>query len=409
MNKERLWNRDFTLVVLGQIISLFANAIVRTMLPLHILQLTQSPMLYGAVLASSTVPMIILSPVGGILADRLNKKKIMYILDFSTAILIGLLLFSMGKLNFVVTSIITIIILYGVQGLYQPTVQASIPLLASGENLITANAVVNQVGSLAGLIGPVIGGVVYGFWGIKSILVIVAICLLFSAIEETFIRIPYEKRQSEEGIFRRFKGDIQESLSFIKKDEPVILKIMFIVAAFNCVFSAMLLVGMPVLITQILHYSGSMYGYAQGTMMAGGIVGGVIIGIYAKKIKFKNAYRFLYFAALSILPMALAMLLKLPENVCYFAIVGSSFLLMCFITMFSVEMMALIQGKTPMHLTGKVISCVLTLSMCAQPLGQVIYGGLFGALRDKTYYILFGVIVVAIVISRFAKKIFQKL
>ncbi|EPZ57265.1 macrolide-efflux domain protein [[Clostridium] sordellii ATCC 9714] len=47
--------------------------------------------------------------------------------------------------------------LYGIQGAYQPTVQASIPLLVDRENLLPGNAVINQVSSLAGLLGPIMG------------------------------------------------------------------------------------------------------------------------------------------------------------------------------------------------------------------------------------------------------------
>ena len=79
MKKQILFQKDFTLVVIGQIISLFGNAILRFALPLYLLRETGSPSLFGAVTACSFIPMIIFSLFGGVLADRVNKRNIMVI------------------------------------------------------------------------------------------------------------------------------------------------------------------------------------------------------------------------------------------------------------------------------------------------------------------------------------------
>ena len=80
--KQQLFSKDFTLVIIGQIISLFGNAIIRFALPLYLLNLTGSSALYGAVTACAFIPAILLSPIGGIAADRVNKRNIMVVLDF---------------------------------------------------------------------------------------------------------------------------------------------------------------------------------------------------------------------------------------------------------------------------------------------------------------------------------------
>ena len=74
--QTKLFRRDFTLVVIGQIISLFGNAILRFALPLYLLRETGSSTLFGVVTACSFAPMVILSMVGGVLADRVNKRDI---------------------------------------------------------------------------------------------------------------------------------------------------------------------------------------------------------------------------------------------------------------------------------------------------------------------------------------------
>lgn len=71
--QTKLFRRDFTLVVIGQIISLFGNAILRFALPLYLLRETGSSTLFGVVTACSFAPMVILSMVGGVLADRVTS------------------------------------------------------------------------------------------------------------------------------------------------------------------------------------------------------------------------------------------------------------------------------------------------------------------------------------------------
>ena len=55
--------KDFILVVIGQIISLFGNAVLRFALPLHLLNITNSPALFGMVSALSFLPMLLMSPI----------------------------------------------------------------------------------------------------------------------------------------------------------------------------------------------------------------------------------------------------------------------------------------------------------------------------------------------------------
>lgn len=64
MRSDRLFSRDFTLMILGQIISLFGNAILRFALSLYVLDTTGSAAAFGGILAVSMVPTILCSPLG---------------------------------------------------------------------------------------------------------------------------------------------------------------------------------------------------------------------------------------------------------------------------------------------------------------------------------------------------------
>ena len=128
MQKTKRFGKDFILVIIGQIISLFGNAVLRFALPLYLFDQTGSPTLLGLVSAGSFLPMVVLSPVGGIVADRVNKRNIMVVLDFSAAALIALFALALGRMPLVPLLMAVLLLLYGIQGAYQPAVQASIPL-----------------------------------------------------------------------------------------------------------------------------------------------------------------------------------------------------------------------------------------------------------------------------------------
>ncbi len=89
--------------------------------------------------------------------------------------------------------------------------QASKPLLHGKENLLSANAIINQVNALAGLLAPILGGVLFGLSGVIPIILVGGGCFLFSALMEIFISIPHTKAKSKQSIWEIVKQDFSES------------------------------------------------------------------------------------------------------------------------------------------------------------------------------------------------------
>lgn len=407
MKEQHLFNKNFTLVVIGQIISLFGNAILRFALPLYLLRTTGSPTLFGIVTACSFLPMAILSFLGGVLADRLNKRNIMVTLDFLTALIILVLSLVLGKVSIVPLFILVLMLLYGISGTYQPTVQASIPFLVSEEKILPASAVINQVNALANLLGPVIGGMLFGSFGITPILIISIICFVISAIMEIFIDIPHVKRDTTVGIMSIVRNDLTESIHYMKTEKPLLIKIIALISIFNLVLTAMIIVGLPIIFVGVLGVNDTLLGIAQGIVAFGGLCGGILTAVLGAKLKVKNSHYLLFLCGLSVFFMGLPILLNLSVNSSYILITAMSVLIMIFATMFSIQMIAMVQTETPSHLVGKVIACMMAFSMCSQPIGQVLYGFLFDKLHNNSYIILFMVSIISCAISLISKKIFS--
>lgn len=407
--QKRLFHKDFTLVVIGQIISLFGNGILRFALPLYILQVSGSAALFGFVSAGAYLPMVIMSPIGGIVADRVNKQRIMVVLDFFTCALVGVFMILSTQVSIVPLIVITMMLLYGIQGAYSPSVQASIPLLASPENLMPANAVVNLVESLASLLGPVIGGILFGNFGLWPILVVGTISFFVSVVIELFIRIPHKKQPGAASVWQIVKGDMGVSLRFVFKEFPVMGRVMLIVFSINLFLTSMVLIGLPVIITEYLGLSSQLYGVNQAGLAVGGLLGGVLAGVVGKKLDLRNSWVLLLIVALGIIPMGIFLLLQTPALATFWLLTTCSTLMMVASTLFSIQMLSFAQGNTPTELVGKVISCILAISMCAQPVGQALYGLLFEEFGNIPGIVVLGAGIISIFISIYSKATFAKL
>ena len=378
---QKLFSRDFTLVVIGQIISLFGNAIIRFALPLYLLNLTGSSALYGTVTACAFIPAILLSPIGGIVADRVNKRNIMVILDFFTAAVILAFSLLMNGANLVVLLTITLMLLYGIAGAYQPSVQASIPALDGQNRFKEANSVINTVSSFASLTGPVLGGILYSACGLKPVLLVCMVCFTLSAVMEIFIKIPFQKQDLKGGVWKTAKADFAESICFIRRDKAVIGKALLVVCGINLFLAAMIVVALPYLVTEVLNLEASranrLYGFAEGALAAGGLFGGIGAGLFADRLKIHKSGNLVIACAACVFPMGVSLLLFSSGMVNYIVITLCCFGVMTFSAMFTVQMMSFMQRETPQNMIGKVIAVVLTVSMCAQPVGNALYGVLF--------------------------------
>lgn len=404
---HKLLGKDFALVVAGQIVSLFGNAILRFSLPLFLLRETGSSALFGMVTASSLLPMILLSLLGGVLADRVNKRNIMVFLDFSTAGIIAGFYFLVGRVPTIPLFIVTLMLLYGISGTYQPAVQASIPVLVAKDHILTASAVVNQIGSLASLVGPVTGGWLYGLWGIELILKISVVCFAISAVMELFITIPYIKRPQEKTALQIVRHDLQDSTHFLRFEKPAFLKVCLVIAGLNLFLSSMVTIGVPVMIVEHWGLSNQLLGIAQGLLAAGGVLGGLLTALLGKRLQPERAYVFLILCAMLTLLMGAGMLWSNTPYLKYLILSGTGTAITIFSTMFSIQMLAVVQRETPERLIGKVIACIMTLIMCAQPIGQLIYGIFLEQISAVP--IITGAGAISMCIALYAKKVLSEL
>lgn len=386
--KDKLFTRNFTFLILGQVSSLIGNYTLKFALSMYVLEQTGSASIFATLLAIAMLPTILLSPFGGILADRANRRNIMVGLDTLSGltVLVAGLVLPFGHDIWVIGALL--VILSVLAAFESPTVQACIPQMLSGDNLMKGNAAVNQVQAIAGLITPFLGSLVYAAFGLTPVLWGTVACFFLTAVLECFIRLDYQKAEVTMGIREIIREDFSVSIHFLRREQPGILKLLLLASLASLFVAGTVVVGFPYLVRTVLGLSAEHYGAAESVMGVAAVLGSLFVGIMAQKFRLRwLAFVFLGLG-LSLIPAGIAFLLPAtPFGV--FLILLAMFSLGQFgCSLFSTYAISAIQARTPEHLMGKIMSYVFTLTMCAQPAGQIIYGALFDWFSDSPYFVL---------------------
>ncbi|SCI91406.1 enterobactin exporter EntS [uncultured Flavonifractor sp.] len=407
MKSSKLFRRDFTIMILGQIMSLFGNAILRFTLSLHVLDLTGSAAVFGSILALSTVPTVLFSPVGGVVADRFPRQRIMYVLDFSTAALVLIYLLFFFWQGGVVAAGAVMFLLAVIQALYQPSVVSSIPLLCAQDQLMAANGVAAQVQALSTLLGPILGAVLKSTLGAGPLLAAGALCFFLSAVLELFLHIPFVRRPSA-APFRQARQDLGEAFRFLLREKPYLLHFLLVLAGVNFFLSALFTVGLPFLIKTYLGLSDLLYSFSEGALGLGSILGGLFAGV-AARVPMRNSHRFLMATSAMVAPMVLVLAFSMPPMGIWAVITLCAVLGMAFAVLFNIFAQTYLQQQTPAPLLGKVSSLDSAVCVCALPLGQAVYGALFQILSGAVWLVLLFGLVSSLLMALSLGRLFRRL
>lgn len=385
---QKLFTRNFTFLILGQISSLIGNFSLKFALSMYILEQTGSASVFAGLLAAAMLPTILLSPFGGILADWANRRNIMVALDFLSGLSVLIAGFAVPS-EHDIFAIGTLLLILSVLGAFEsPTVQACIPQMLSGDNIIKGNAIVSQVASIASLITPFLGSIFYTVLGIRPVFYTTSICFFVTAFLECFILLDHKKSQSKIKLSSVIKEEFSVSMHFLCRQQPGILKLLLLAALVSLFVTGTAVIGFPYLVRTILGLSSNHYGIAESAMGIASVSGSLLVVLLAKKIHSRHLCIVLISFGICLVPCGIAFILPLSTFPRYLILLIMFCTCQLGCSMFSTYAVSLIQSKTPEHLMGKVMSYVFTLSMCAQPAGQVIYGALFDHFSDNVYFVL---------------------
>ena len=254
--------------------------------------------------------------------------------------------------------------------------------------LLRGNALVNQVSSLASLVTPFLGSLLYTAVGLPPIFLGTAVCFFLTAALECFLRLGKQPGRPKDSLGAILKGDLAQGARFLLREEPGIVKLLLLAALASFFAAGTAVVGFPYLVRTVLGLSAELYGAAESALGVAAILGGVCVAALGERLRLRSLAWVLGGIGLCLLPCGAAFLVPANALARYAVLLGMFFLLQLGCSLFSTCAISLIQARTPERLMGKVMSCVFTLSLCAQPLGQVVYGFLFDQFSQAVYWVL---------------------
>lgn len=370
----RLFSPGFVAIMVAQVFSLLGMEILQFVIPLHLLNLTGSGTLFGAVIALGNVPYLLLAPIGGVIADRTRKRAVMAACDLAlAAALLGYLTLS-GSTQLVPLTAAVLMVAFAAQAIYQPCVQSSVPRVVAPERLEQAVAVTNQVSMLTGIGGPVLGGLVFGFFGLAPIVVVSAACFVAAgALVLAFVRVPYEPPARTAGPLATVRNDLAEAQRFLRS-RPVMWHIIIAATLVNLFGSSFFNVGSSYIVTETLGLSNQLLGVLQGTLAVGGLVGGAVVALRPGGLGIKRSPALLGCTAAGLAAIAAVLAAPLPALGAYAGMLVAYLASMAFCMALSIVAMSYLQLKASETLVGKVMALTVMLANFAAPAGQVVYG-----------------------------------
>ena len=394
-------NPTFYKITVCQIITLFGNAALRFALPLYLLRRTDSAALYGSVTALALVPMLLGTLAGGVLADRCRKQKIMAVLDTVSAIGMAAAAAAAAMPAAPVTPLVlaALCLLYAVEGLYQPAVQASLPLLLNGAALARGNAVIQLVDTIDELLGPLLGSVLLHTLELRGLLLLCAVCFAVSALWERTLPIPYAPaarsclRLPPKALFRQARP---------------LLRLAAVLALFNLAVVPAVTVGVPLLVVRYYAFSDTALAVTQSAMSAGGLLGGVLAGAFAKRLSLRRGTAALWCITAVCALLGLAVLPCVPAAAGYIAVTSLAFCMMAAAALFQILLFTAIQAHAPTGQTGRFMSLITVCACLTQPVGQAEFGLLYGRFAALPSAVLFAAAAASIFINIAASHIFKK-
>ena len=380
----------FTALLFGQIFSMLGSSITNVILPIIVLQVSKSTAMMGTVMAIYMLPFVVLLPFSGVLVDKMNKIKIMFIVDsvrFILMLVLSLITF-MSQLNMIFLFIL-MFIMGMMDSFFQPAYSGVRAKVFTKDIRNAANSI-TQV-SMQGLriFGPIIGGLIvtsfsaaWGF-GIDALTYIISLIFLLSLRSLSFQKIT-EIKENKNSI----KQDFFEGIEVLKQQSWLWITILAF-SLINIFSGGIIRILIPWLINIYYKYEPVVFGLVLSASGAGAIVCGIIFGL-RKEWKKRGLLAYGGVAASGLSLLLTPFVPNVPLLMMLMFLNGAGLMLFGLIWEIS------LQELVPEEKFGRVASLDMLGSFALLPVGYLLTGWLAEGIGEIFTLITFSMVIVLI-------------
>lgn len=381
------WKRKFITMYAGQAFSIVGSAVVQFALFWQLTITTESAMVLSIAMICAFLPVALLGPFAGVIADRFNRKKVMIIADCFvalTSIIIGAgFIFGFASTKF----IYFFLFLRGIgNALHSPAMQATIPMLVPQEELEKVGGWGMLVESGASMLGPVLGAMMMNILPIYAIMIIDIAGAILASVALLFIHVPSVERSQEKPTVIQ---DLKIGFHELVNNKPLFA--MSIPALFMILAYMPMAALLPLFIRT--NFGGGAFheGIVEFVYALGMMLGAIVIGMRSGG---KNPFITISIAIIGIgLSAGIGGLLTAQF---YIVFVFLAFFMGFSDSFFNVTFMAYIQKTVSEENMGKVISITMTIMSLSMPFGLIISGPITEKIGVDNWFAICGFIIIII-------------
>jgi hypothetical protein len=378
--------RNFRLLWSGEAVSLLGDQFYMIALPWLVLQLTGDALSVGAVLALESIPRALFMLVGGALTDRFTPRAVMLASNLTRMLLVAVLAAVVLAGQIELSMLYAFALLFGLgDAFFFPAHNAMIPRLARGDQLQSANALMQGTMQLSLFAGPVLAGSLIALFsgraaaagsagdlsGIGLAFAIDALSFLVSALTLWRIRMDADGEPGEASApTENLLASIRNGLEIAWNDAPL-RSFFLLIAVANLLVNGPVIVGIPILADLRFAGGATAFGIIMSAYGGGSLLGTVLAAMLPRPAA--RSMGIVLGAVWSGLGLGVALLGLMNTTLLAALVAGlmgaaNGYVVILFVTW--------LQSRTPQAMLGRMMSLLMFASAGLLPVSNVITGAL---------------------------------
>jgi MFS family permease len=273
-----LRQRNYRLFFFGQLVSVAGTWMQTVAQSFVVLDLTHSGTQLGLTSAARFLPMFVFGPLGGVFADRMDRRRVLYVTQTLSGLLAGVFAVTVGTHSIRLWIVYLLALALGFVNVFDnPARQSFISEMVSAEDLPNAVTLNSVAMNLARVLGAALGGVIAAAIGL-------ALCFTVNALSFGAVLVSLAAMRSSE-LFpakrvSRQKKQVRQGLRYVRNTPELLIPLLMIAVIGTLAWEFQ--VSLPLMASKVFHGGAASYGVMASVMGGGAVVGGLISAARAR-------------------------------------------------------------------------------------------------------------------------------
>jgi len=273
-----LRQRNYRLFFFGQLVSIAGTWMQTVAQSFVVLDLTHSGTQLGLTTAARFLPMFVFGPLGGVFADRMDRRRVLYVTQALSGLLAGVFAVTVGTHSIRLWIVYLLALALGFVNVFDnPARQSFISEMVSTGDLPNAVTLNSVAANMARVFGAALGGVIAAAIGL-------ALCFTFNALSFGAVLVSLAAMRTSE-LFpaervSRQKKQVRQGLRYVRNTPELLIPLLMIAVVGTLAWEFQ--VSLPLMASKVFHGGAAAYGVMASVMGGGAVVGGLISAARAR-------------------------------------------------------------------------------------------------------------------------------